>query len=318
MQTLILTQSQLQQVLPMSAAINAVSQAFAAHGRDESIMPPKVYLSLPSDMGDFRAMPAYLDGSAGVKWVNSHPNNPRTQGLPTVMGVFILSHPLTALPLAVMDATWLTAVRTGAAAAVASQALATTRPGSLGILGCGVQARHLIAAHRTLYPHIEVYVADIARQAAEELAGEVGARAVNLQEAAAADVVCTATPSRSPILRRAWLKPGVHINAMGADAHGKQELDERILQEAEIYVDDRSQASASGEVNVPLSRGTLTQTQIRGTLGELLVDRVRRAPRPLGSVFDSTGLAIQDLALARVAYTRAQQGKLGTEVDLRS
>ena len=126
MQTLILTQSDVQAALTMEAAVAAVEEAFAAHARGETMMPAKVYLDLRKYNGDFRAMPSYAPGSAGVKWVNSHPDNPDRHGLPTVLGMYILSDPVTAVPLAVMDATWLTAARTGAAAGVAAKHLAKT------------------------------------------------------------------------------------------------------------------------------------------------------------------------------------------------
>ena len=140
MKTRILTGSQVSEVLGMDLAVAAVERAFAAHGRGEALMPPKVYLPLEKYGGDFRAMPAYLDGSAGVKWVNSHPGNPKRHGLPAVMGMYILSDPSTAEPLAVMDGTLLTAFRTGAASAVASKHLARKASRTLGIIGCGAQA----------------------------------------------------------------------------------------------------------------------------------------------------------------------------------
>src|SRR5690348_17332059 len=151
MKTLLLTQSEVRSLLTMDRAIEGVERAFAAHGRGETLMPPKVYLPLPQHGGDFRAMPAYADGAAGVKWINSHPQNPARHGLPSVIGLYVLSDPDTAMPLAILDATWLTAVRTGAGAAVASRHLARKSPRSLGLIGCGVQAHTLLEAHRALF-----------------------------------------------------------------------------------------------------------------------------------------------------------------------
>lgn len=315
MKTLILTQSDVNQLLDLGEAISAVEGAFLAHGRGETRMPSKVYLQLPDNMGDFRAMPAYISGSAGVKWVNSHPENPRRHGLPTVMGLYILSDPLTALPLAILDATLLTAVRTGAAAAVASRHLASKRPPKrLGLVGCGVQARFILDAHRQLFSDLEVVAADISRQAAERFSDENDTTVGSIEEAAACDIVCTATPSRRPVLRRQWLSEEAHVNAMGADAPGKQELELQVLLDADVFVDDREQAFESGEVNVPLHQGELSPSGVRGTLGELLAGHASRSSRSL-TVFDSTGLAIQDLALARNIYEKARHQGMGREVE---
>src|ERR1041385_6480750 len=156
----------------MRDAISVVESAFVAHGRGEALMPAKVYLSLPQHHGDFRAMPAYLAGSAGVKWVNAHPENPIRHGLPSVLALYILSDAETAAPLAVMDGTLLTAIRTGAAAAVASKHLAKKAPRSIGFVGCGVQSRFLLEAHRVLFNAFEVRSFDISAEASARFAAE--------------------------------------------------------------------------------------------------------------------------------------------------
>lgn len=301
----------------MSRAVPAVEQAFAAHGRGEALMPAKVYLSLDAYNGDFRAMPSYLAGTAGVKWVNSHPDNPKKHGLPSVMGVYILSDPETAAPLAIMDATWLTAVRTGAAGAVASKHLAVASPRSIGFVGCGVQSRVLLAAHRELFAgELELRMADVSREAAAKFAEQVGGTATTIEEAAACDIVCTATPSRAPIVEREWVAAGAHINAMGADAPGKQELDSALLTAGLTVIDDHHQAVSSGEVNVPLACGQLAVSQIHGTLGEIVAGKLPGRRGDEITVFDSTGLAIQDVALARVALELARERNIGHDVAL--
>lgn len=319
MKTRILTQSEVRSLLSMAAAVPAVEAAFAAHGRGETQMPVKVYLDLPRLDGDFRAMPAYFDGSAGVKWVNAHPHNPERFGLPTVMGTYILSDPASARPLAILDATYLTAARTGAAAAVAAKHLARPRPRSIGFVGCGVQARTMLAALRTLYDGFEVLGADRAAAAAERFAAEVGGRAVSIEEAAGCDIVNTATPSRLPVVRRDWIRPGAHINAMGADAHGKQELEGAILLDAKVVVDDWEQAGESGEVNVPLEQGLFEADHIHATLGAICAGlKTGRANEEEITVFDSTGLAVQDVAIARLVYARAEEQDSGLTVDLQA
>lgn len=316
MKTLLLARGDLEQILTMELAIPAVEAAFAAHGRGEAVMPPKLYLPLPEYAGDFRAMPASFAGSAGVKWVNMHPENPARHGLPSVMGVYILSDPATAVPLAVMDGTLLTAFRTGAAGAVASKYLARKHPGTIGFVGCGVQSRYLHAALKAQYGSFRALMTDASAEAAERFAREVEGHAATPDQAASCDIVCTMTPSRKPVVFRSYIGIGTHINAMGADAPGKQELDPSILDEATVVLDDMAQATESGEVNVPLHEGTYRREKIHGTLGEVVIGRKKGREGMEITVFDSTGLAVQDLALARVAYDEARRRGLGIDVEL--
>jgi ornithine cyclodeaminase/alanine dehydrogenase len=317
MPTLILTAKDLRSLYTVELGLSAVERAFTAHGRGEALMPPKVYLSLPKYDGDFRAMPAFLDGAAGVKWVNAHPRNPEKHQLPTVRALYILSDPDTASPLAILDGTLLTAWRTGAAGGVASKFLAKKNPRTLGLVGCGVQARVLIDAHRAIYGELELLLADASEAAAKALQAEKGGRVVSLQEASGADIVCTSTPVRSPVVKREWIRPGAHINAMGADAPGKQELDPRILVDGRVFIDDAEQAHHSGEVNVPLHDGVMREEQIAGMLGEVVAGKKpgRTSPNDI-TLFDSTGLALQDVALARALYDAARTKGVGQELDI--
>ena len=313
-----LTQSDVRSALTMEAAVAAVEEAFAAHARGETMMPAKVYLDLAKYNGDFRAMPSYAPGSAGVKWVNSHPDNPGRHGLPTVLGMYILSDPVTAAPLAVMDATWLTAARTGAAAGVASRHLARPGAKSVGFVGCGVQAHTALAALRVVLEEVEVLAHDSRAEIAEAFAAEVGGRAVSASEACGCDIVCTATPSRTPVVERAWIGPGTHINALGADGPGKQELDGAILRDARIVIDDPHQAEGGGEINVPLARGELAMADVHATLGEVIIAAKPGREGDEITVFDSTGLAIQDVAVARIVYDQAERTGLGRRIDFLS
>ena len=317
MDTLILTRADVEALTDMREAVEAVCQVFVAHAQGRTLMPPKVYLSLPEHAGDFRAMPSFADGAAGVKWVNSHPQNPQRHALPAVMGVFILSDPATAVPLAVMDATWLTAVRTGAAAAVASRAL---RPDAktIGFIGAGVQARTMTLAHRVTHPDATDFLyADVRPEAAAQLVKELGGRVATIEEAAACDIVNTSTPGAKPVLMRAMIRPGAHINAMGADAQGKQELETALTAAARIFVDDPAQAFHSGEVNVPLHDGELHESDIVGSIGALLAGTLAaREGEAQVTLFDSTGLGVQDLAVARLLVARARERGVGVSVAL--
>jgi alanine dehydrogenase len=316
MPTLILSAKDLRGLYTVELGLSAVERAFRAHGLGEALMPPKVYLSLPKYDGDFRAMPAFLDGSAGVKWVNAHPRNPEKHNLPTVRALYILSDPDTASPLAILDGTLLTAWRTGAAGGVASKFLAKKAPRTLGLVGCGVQARVFIDAHRAIYGELELLLADASEAAAKALQAEKGGRVVSLQEACGADIVCTSTPVRAPIVKREWIRPGTHINAMGADAPGKQELDARILTDGRVFIDDTEQATHSGEVNVPLHDGLFKEEQIAGTLGEVVAGKKPGRAGDEITVFDSTGLALQDVALARALYDVALKRGVGQQLDI--
>jgi alanine dehydrogenase len=314
--TRILTHHDVLALADMALAVDAVEQAFAAHTRGEARMPSKVYLDLPEQQGDFRAMPSLMGKYAGVKWVNAHPHNRERHDLPTVMGTYVLSDPRSGFPLAIMDATLLTALRTGAAAAVASKHLAALPLTRVGFIGCGVQARMFRDAHRVLGP-FELLAADRDAARAQAFADESGGRAVSIEEAAACSVVCIATPSSTPVILRGFVQPGTHINAMGADGPGKQELDPEILRDARVIIDELEQSTHGGELNVPIAQGLYGEAQIAATLGEVITgQKPGRTSAEQITVFDSTGLAIQDVALAGALYERAVERGLGQALTL--
>ena len=318
MTTRILTQADLKKAISMKNAIKAVEGALGAYSRGEAQMPPKVYLSLEQFNGDFRAMPAFFDQSAGVKWVNSHPDNGSRFGLPTVMGLYILSDPKNPLPLGVMDGTSPPAVRTGAAAAVASKFLAPEGASTLGLLGCGVQAHFLLEAHQAIFSDLEVVVTDRDSAIATAFAEKHDAVVGTLLQVANCDILCTSTPSRTPIIHREMIEtPSNHINAMGADAPGKQELTNEILRDARVFVDDFEQATHSGEINVPLHNGNYSRDAIAGSLGQVINGELSvRSTESMGiTLFDSTGLAIQDVAVARAIYDAACENSLGQVIN---
>ena len=316
MRTRVLTRPEVEQLATMDLAVDAVESAFTAFGRGQAEMPAKVYLPIEDHDGDFRAMPARLADSAGIKWVNVHEQNRKRYDLPTVMAVYVLSDPANAFPLAVMDGTSLTALRTGAAGAVASKYLSSGPPKTIGFIGCGVQAYTLHGAHRVVFDDFDALVHDRNHSTATRFASEIGGRVVSLEEAAGADIVCTATPSRTPFVERAWVRPGAHVNAIGADAPGKQELQTDLLHHASVYIDDIHQATGSGEINVPLASGAFSVNDIAGTLGEVAAGILPRPDPADTTVFDSTGLAIQDVALARAIYDAACAIGVGREIDL--
>jgi alanine dehydrogenase len=323
--SLVLTGSEVMQVLDMDLALAAVEEAFRAYGEGRVNMPPKAYLTLAQ--GDFRAMYGEIflarDHICGLKWVNVHPENP-AQGLLTVMAKILLNDPATGLEFADLDGTHITDYRTGAAGGVAVSYLARPDAARLGVIGAGAQARTQIEAAFKVRPLKEIVIFDRHREHAEALARvvsatygvKVRATAEVAEAVAGQDLVVTTTPSRAPVVKREWVSPGTHINAIGADAAGKQELEPAILTAAKVVVDDWAQASHSGEINVPLTRGQLTQEQIYASLGDIVAGKKpgRETPEEI-TVFDSTGLIIQDLALGLAVYQRARERGLGEVKD---
>lgn len=317
MPTLLLDRSAIKTLMRISDVITVVEEAFRMCGEGRGKMPAKIYLSV--EHGDFRAMPAALPGCAGMKWVNVHPQNP-SRGLPTVMAILVYNDPETGYPLAIMDATEITAYRTGAAAAIASKYLARRDSHTIGIIGAGFQAHTQILAHAELFSPVSINVFDVSKAAVERLMNafpQFSIRNCSIQEAVASDIVCTLTPSRSPIIKREWITPGTHINAVGADAPGKQELDPSILKEAIVVVDDLKQASTSGEINVPIQKGIYNIREVYGTLAEVIVGKKKgRTDNKVITVFDSTGIAVEDIAVAKLLFEKAQQMGGYPSIDL--
>ncbi len=319
METVILTQEDVKRLITMGDAIDAVEEAFRLYALGKAQMPPKIYLTF--DSGDLRAMPACLMGYAGIKWVNSHPENPK-KGLPTVMAVLILNNPKTGFPLAIMDATYLTSLRTGAASGVASKYLARKNSKIFGFIGCGKQAYFQFMALKEVF-EIELALAyDVNENAAKRFAEfcnkhGVDCRIDKIERVCDCDVLTTATPSTKPVVMNDWIKSGTHINAIGADAAGKQELDERILLRSKIVVDDLKQAMHGGEINVAVSKGLIDESKIHATLGEIIAGvKSGRESDDEVTIFDSTGLAIQDIAVAKVVYERAVVENIGLKLEL--
>jgi alanine dehydrogenase len=317
MPTLLLNRNAIKTLITMSDVINVVERAFRMLGEGKGNMPAKTYLSF--EHGDFRAMPAALPGCAGMKWVNVHPQNP-SHGLPSIMAVLIYSDPETGYPLAIMDATEITAYRTGAAAAVASKYLARRDSHTIGIIGAGFQAHTQILAHAELFNPVSINVFDVSKAAVDRLMqslSQLSIRSCSIQEAVASDIVCTLTPSRCPIIKKEWVVTGTHINAVGADAPGKQELESSILKEAIVVVDDLEQAGTSGEINVPIQKGIYGIGEVYGTLAELAVGKKKgRTDNRVITVFDSTGLAVEDIAVAKLLFEKAQQMGGYPSIDL--
>jgi len=297
--------------VPPQRALEAVHDAFIAYARGEWSMPPKVYVpAYPA--GDFRAMPALGGGYAALKWVTSFPGNP-ARGLPTVTGLVLLSDASDGSLVAVFEAGAVTALRTGAAAVLAAETLGRAGAG-VAVVGTGVNGR---AAARTFVARgHDVTLWDVdegrARQAAEELGAKV---AGSQEEALGTDVVVTVTPGHEVLFPAGSLREGQHVSLMGADGPGKAEIAVEEIVRTHVFCDDWEQASHNGELAHAVEADALSREGVT-ELGAVLTGEAagRRSPDDI-TIFDSTGLAIQDLAIALAAMERAAELDLPT-IDL--
>ncbi|HIE31272.1 MAG TPA: alanine dehydrogenase [Methanosarcinales archaeon] len=324
MKVLWLNKDDIEVLLDMSGTLDVVEAAFREHGVGRVQMPAKSYLYFQSHNGDLRTMPAFLEAEdiAGVKIVNVHPDNPE-KGLPAVMAVVVLNSTATGAPLVMMDGTYLTDMRTGAAGGVAANHLARRDAAVVGIVGTGQQARTQLRAICEVREVTAVRI--ISRSAAsckrfrddmEKLGCDIRIME-SIRQVCDCDILVTATPVRSPIVADDWILDGTHINAIGADAKGKQELDPMILKRSRIVIDDYAQATHSGEINVALEKGIITVDDIYGTLGEVVAGiKPGRTDDDEITIFDSTGLAIQDISTANHVYRQAIDRRIGMYLKL--
>jgi len=288
-------------------AVERTRLAFERHASGDWVMPAKVYLDSPPN-GDFRAMPARGEGFALLKWVTSFPGN-SARGLPVVRGVVLLSDAATGEELAVIECASVTSLRTGAAAAVSAQVLAAPERRGVGVIGCGVNgtwaARCLQAAG--FGPGVCM---DARPGAAEALAAELGWRTGGRAEAASQDVVVTVTPGEAPVILASDLRPGQHLAVLGADAHGKGEVELDGLVACRLFCDEWEQASAGGELSAAVAAG-LVQRQDVTDLGEVLTGAAEgRTSAEETTLFDSTGLAIQDLGIVLAVWEAWNEGRV--------
>ena len=330
METLILTDDEVKSLLSMPEVIEAVESAFKQKGLGHVQMPAKIYLYYKKYNGDLRAMPSFLENLdiSAVKIVNVHPDNRSKANLPTVMAIIVLIEPATGAPLAIMGGTAITDLRTGAAGSVAAKYLARRNSKIVGLVGAGAQARTQLMALLEVYKELEEVrvwsqTAETKKRFVTEAQHAYGrflqvTSAANVKKAVAdADIVVTTTPSREPLVMNDMVTAGTHINCIGADAVGKEELDPNILKNAKIVVDDWEQAAHSGEINVPLSRGIITKDNIWAEIGEIVAGlKPGRQSEAEITVFTSTGLAVQDAVTAKIAYSKAVAGNVGRLIKI--
>ena len=312
--TYLITAKDVQSVLTYPLSLKTVEAAFRAFGQNKTYQPPKSYLTFK--YGDLRSMPAYINAPgmniAGIKSVTVHPDNHKKFDLPTVMATILLTDPRNGVNIAVLDGTHITNMRTGAAGGVATKYLSRKNSKVMALIGAGAQAytqlHHIMLTRKLKEVRIHARSEKSMNKFCMKMSKEYP-KVIFIPEpdgktaCRGADIITTTTPVKSPILRKSWVGPGTHINGIGADAAGKQELETALTKSCKVVIDEWQQASHSGEINIPISRGKLKKKDIHAELGEIVAGKKKgRTSDDEITLFDSTGLAIQDVSTAFVVY----------------
>ncbi|HKY60855.1 MAG TPA: ornithine cyclodeaminase family protein [Gemmatimonadota bacterium] len=325
--TRIIRQDQVHALLPMAECVDAVEEALIARARGDATLPVRQLMWLPDRSGLLGLMPSRLGPSEimGVKVISVIPANHGTE-LDTHQGAVLLFETERGRLLAVIDATSITEIRTAAASAVATRALSRDDAGVLAILGTGVQARSHLEAIRVVRQVRSVRVWDrkpdrartFARRGSERHGIEVRAVETAREAVRGADLVCTTTAAREPILEGAWLEPGAHVNAVGACFPTARELDTEAVLRSRFFVDTREGAlTEAGDFLIPKAAGEVDDDHIVGEIGEVLTGRIhgRRSPEEI-TVFESLGIGIYDLAAAERVWRNAEAKGIGADLEL--
>jgi len=324
--TLYLTQEEVQSVLDMKSTLEAVEGGFREMGLGNIEMPARVYLHF--EKGVLIAMPAYMPGldAAGTKLVTVHPENKKNYGLPAVIARIILNSPENGMPLAIMDGTYITALRTGAAGATGIKYLSREDSKEVGICGLGVQGRSQLMGLMEVRPGVKkIKVYDIIPEARDAFVKEMNGKykgiefvAVGSPKEAAegSDIVITCTPSPKAFIDGAWLKKGCHVSAIGADTAAKRELMTSVIQKCDkLVVDFIPQAFVVGDFAKPKEEGVITEDDIYAEMGEIVAGKKkgRTSPDEI-TLFKATGLAIQDVGTAHKVYQLAKEKGIGKDI----
>ena len=325
---LLLNRVDVNRVLEMKDAIQVLEDAFADLAQGDVVMPQRPVIPVPEQGGLCAFMPAYLPhiGALGIKSVTSFKENARRFQLPTLFGMILLLDHESGRPLAIMDGTYLTNVRTGASSGVATRYLARPDARVLGVLGSGAQALTQIWAVccvrsieevRIYSPNLKSHWQPFQRQVAELV--DVAVRPVETAREAVerCDVVVVATSAAEPVLDGEWLSPGTHVNGVGSHAPKVRELDTTTVRRARIICDSVEACLVeAGDLLIPIAEGSLDKTAIQISLGKIICGEQKgRVNDDEITLFKSVGLAFQDVSVARIVYERAKEGGLGTEFE---
>lgn len=298
---------------------------------------PTTFYEFAPGHADMDIKSGYLKGAGvfGHKTVSWFGGN-RAKGLPELTGAIMLFSAETGMPLGVLDASYITGMRTGAAGAIGAKYLARKGAKRLLLLGCGGQAVFQIAAMLTVFPNLEqitvsnprnsVRAQDFINRLPARLKAEFGIDCSGVKFAAVgslekvlqtADIVITVTPSRAPLIKKEWVRPGTHFSCIGADAEGKEEIDPAIMENARIFVDDKVHCIAAGEIEIPIKQEIITPDDVAGEIGELILGKKEgRSSDDEITVYDATGMALLDIAAAKAALEAAEKLGLGQTVEL--
>jgi len=325
--TLVVTQAEVAKLLPMDECIDAMAATLSALARGEAILPLRTILWLPERVGALGLMPGALmgEGVLGLKAITLFPGNEGTD-VDTHQGAVLLFEAKRGSLVAVIDATSITAIRTAAVSGVATRALANEDAGDLALIGSGVQARTHLQAMLRVRKIRRVRVAsrsfDNARAFAERESARRGIRVEPVRDfreaVEGADLICTTTSAREPVVRGAWISPGAHLNAVGSSVPFARELDTEAVRRSRLYVDRRESAlNEAGDFLIPKKEGALGDDHIVGEVGEVLTGRTPgRRSREEITLFKSLGLAIEDVAAAKHIYEKARRSASGRFLDL--
>jgi ornithine cyclodeaminase len=323
----LLTGADVTRLLPMQACIDVMTDVLAALARGEAIQPLRTMIRLPGGRGVFGVMPAQMNqpDAFGLKVITVFPGNEGTR-FDSHQGAVLLFEPEHGTLAAIMDASAMTAIRTAAVSAVATHLLARRDASALAILGTGVQARTHLEAMRAVRPvrrvrawsRHEHHRRDFAEWAGQRYGIEVETPATAREAVEGADLICTVTASRTPVLEGAWIAPGAHINAVGASLPDARELDTAAVVRSRLFVDRRESAfNEAGDFLIPRAEGAISDEHLRGELGDILVGRATgREDGTQVTLFKSLGLAVEDVAAAHVVHREAERRNVGTVVEL--
>lgn len=333
----ILGRRELEKILEMPKVIEGVKAVYKLKAKGETVVWPLVAHDFVEHDAVMDIRSGYIMGENlhGLKMLNNFPHN-KEKNLPPFNGMLMIFDSTTGIPLGVMDAAYVTCMRTGAAGAIGAQALARSDSETLFILGAGKQAIFQIAATLILLPHIKkVFVADaldlenartFARDCPVRLKNDFNIDCTDVCFEAAedmgvciamSDVVITITPARAPVIKKEWVKPGTHFSCIGADMEGKEEIDPEIFRGARVYADDISQCIRVGEMELPVKAGIIQRESIAGEIGQVLSGDVEgRLSDEEITIFDATGLALLDLVTGKKAIDLAKEKGLGAVVDI--
>jgi alanine dehydrogenase len=287
-------------------------------------MEPKGHIVLDRYQGEWEVMPSYIEEpeAAACKWVSIREDNAKYE-LPAVFSILIYTHPETGFPLAICDGSYHTLMRTGASAAVSARWLARKDSSVLAILGAGSVGEGTLATCDAVFAWDEVRLWSRTQASVDRFLASQSARYPHLRitgttdvrtAVEGADVIVTGTHARSWLVDDAWVKPGAHIAALGADLKGEQELDPRLLQRGRVFVDDIRQCREDGEINVPLAEGLISEADVAGEIGKVIAGELEgRQSDDQVTVFDSTGIALQDSATVPLEVERAHAAGVGIE-----